>query len=412
MSRIYIDTLINEIFPELKEEYDFDVYYDEWEDSIIIRSVPWWHGSKYWSTDSLVELYKVISTVYEGRCSLDELGRAVRSWGTQHNRVHPIKQYLESVTWDKIPRLDTLIIKYLGADDTQLNREMTRKALTAAVARIYQPGIKFDSMLVLQGPQRIGKSTFVKKMGMEWANDSITSVETKDVYLQIKKSWLIELAELTALKPKALNNFKQILSSPVDLIREPYDKEPVYRPRRSIFIGTTNNNNFLLDTTGNRRFWAIKVTGNTNNSIFNLTQFEVDQIWAEAKHRYDSHEPLYLAEKYEKELSASLIEHCDENPYIGAIEEFLSRKLPENWDTLSIPQRIVWLDSGEIGTVTRTQVCVSEIWQECLKQDITKRKRSDSDLIVQALKSIKWTRVPSTHHIPQYGTQGTFTKSN
>ena len=118
----------------------------------------------------------------------------------EKHRFHPIRDYLDSLSWDGLPRLDTLLIDYLGAEDTEYVRTVTRKAFTAAVARIYQPGGKFDYMIVLVGPQGIGKSLILKLLGQRWFSDSLTTVQGKEAYEQLQGAWLVEMAELSATK--------------------------------------------------------------------------------------------------------------------------------------------------------------------------------------------------------------------
>ncbi len=171
------------------------------------------------------------------------------------NRFHPVRNYLNSLKWDGQKRLETLFIDYLGAEDTAYVRAVTRKVLTGAVARVYEPGIKFDYALVLVGPQGIGKSEIISRLGCGFSSDTLTTLQGKEAYEQIQSFWLIELGELSALKKAEVETIKLFISKKEDAFRQAYARYTGRYPRQCIFIGTTNNDEFLKDQTGNRRFY-------------------------------------------------------------------------------------------------------------------------------------------------------------
>ena len=215
---------------------------------------------------------------------------------------HPVKEYLGSLKWDGTRRLDTLLIDYLGAEDTPYVRAVTRKTLVAAVARIYQPGIKFDSILVLNGPQGIGKSTLFARLGGQWYSDSlsITDMKDKTAAEKLQGYWILELGELVGIKKMDVETVKSFISRTDDKYRQAYGVNVESHPRSCIIVGSTNSDGgFLRDITGNRRFWPVQVTGCGKYHPWELT--DVDQIWAEAIERYNSGEELFLTGSLEDE---------------------------------------------------------------------------------------------------------------
>ncbi|OLP64761.1 hypothetical protein BACPU_23510 [Bacillus pumilus] len=175
------------------------------------------------------------------------------------NSYNPITDYLNNLKWDGIPRLESLFIDYLGADDNIYVREVTRTTLTACVMRAFEPGSKHDTVVVLVGEQGIGKSYLLSKLGMEWYNESIQSFKGDEAYIKISTSWIIELSELTALKKGDSESVKAFISAKEDVYRPKYGKYPIQSPRKCVFFGTTNNTEFLRDETGNRRWFPIQL---------------------------------------------------------------------------------------------------------------------------------------------------------
>jgi len=294
----------------------------------------------------------------------------------EKHRFHPIREYLDRLTWDGLPRLDTLLIDYLGAEDTEYVKTVTRKAFAAATARIYQPGIKFDYMPVLVGPQGIGKSLIIKLLGQRWFSDSITTVQGKEAYEQLQGAWLIEMAELSATRKAEAESIKQFISKQEDIYRVAYGRRVSRFPRQCIFIGTTNDQEFLRDKTGNRRFWPVDVgAGKRNKSLWkDMGQFEIDQIWAEAVQVWKDGEPLYLSPEMEKEAMQRQEQHTEESSKTGLVQEYLDTLLPANWTDMDLGARRRYIHGTEFGgtregTIRRDQVCAMEIWVELFEGD-------------------------------------------
>lgn len=294
----------------------------------------------------------------------------------ERHKFHPVREYLESLWWDGIPRIETLFIDYLGAEDSPYTRAVTRKMLVAAVARVFQPGVKFDYSAVLVGPQGCGKSAIIKRLALDWHSDSLTTVSGKEAYEQLQGAWIIEMAELTATRKAEVEAVKHFLSKQEDAYRVAYGRRVSHFPRQCVFFGTTNDDEFLRDRTGNRRFWPIRVrVQQPTKSIWNdLTDYEVDQVWAEAVTLWREGETLYLGPELEAEALKRQGQHTEESAKTGLIVEYLERLLPEDWEQRGIPARRAFIHGTEFGqpaegTVRRERVCAMEIWVELFEGD-------------------------------------------
>lgn len=333
------------------------------------------------------------------------------------NSFHPVRDYLDAVEWDGEERLDTLFIDLFGAADTPYTRAVTRKSFCAAVSRVYRPGCKYDYVLVIVGDQGIGKSTTLARMGGDWFSDSVTTLTGKEALESIQGSWLIELGELAGLRKAEVDAVKHFVSKKEDRFRVAYGKRVEHFPRRCVFFGTTNEEDFLRDVTGNRRFWVINTKGGKPFIDFKeyLDDVTVAQLWAEAKQRVADGEPLYL-ETPDLEGEARKIQdrHLEKDERVGLVGEYLERLLPTNWDDLDTYQRRQWLvDDKNVGTVERTNVCTLEIWAECLEKDPNSITRRDSFEIGRILKSLRgWSATGATLRFKIYGVQKVYAKQN
>lgn len=294
----------------------------------------------------------------------------------EKNKYHPIREYLNELVWDGIPRVDSLLIDYLGAEDSSYTRSVTRKALTAAVARVFVPGIKFDYMLVLLGKQGIGKSHIISLLGQSWYSDSLNTVQGKEAYEQLQDAWIIEMAELSAIKKAEAEAVKHFISKREDNYRMAYGKRTAKFPRQCVFIGTTNDSEFLRDKTGNRRYWPVTVglCPRSKNLWKDMTQAEINQIWAEAYELFKKGESLYLDSKGEKEAVLRQEKHTEESSKEGQIIEYLDTLLPENWADYDSGARKGFIHGRHLGkeqkgTISRDKVCAMEVWVECFEGD-------------------------------------------
>ncbi|RGX08649.1 virulence-associated E family protein [Paraclostridium sordellii] len=310
------------------------------------------------------------------------------------NKYHPIIDYLNSNTWDKVSRVDTLMIDYLGAEDCDYTRSITRKMLVAAVSRVFNPGIKFDYMLVLVGRQGIGKSYIINLLGREWYSDSLNTVYGKEAYEQLQNAWILEMAELSATKKADAEAIKHFISKTEDSYRQAYGRRVDTFKRQCVFFGTTNENEFLKDRTGNRRYWPLMVGVNKPlKSLFkDLNKNEINQIWAEALYLYKCGEKLILEGEVEREANLKQEQHLESNSKEGMIREFLNMKLPKSWDKMDIFERRIYIGEGnglrEEGCIIRDKVCSAEIWVELFGGDMKMFYKGNAREINDILRKI------------------------
>jgi predicted P-loop ATPase len=334
-----------------------------------------------------------------------------------------VKSYLlELPKWDGVERLDTLLIDYLGTDDNKYYRQISRKTLTAAVKRVFEPGCKFDNIMVLSGSQGFGKSTFISKLGQKWFSDNIHEFAGKEASGQLQGYWLLEVGELAGLNKSDVETAKAFISRSVDIYRAPYEKRTVEFPRRCILIGSTNSKSFLRDKSGGRRYWPVEIKEDkAKKSIFTELEGEVEQIWAEALMRYRTGEKVYITEPDVKLLEKYMQSaYTEDNSKEGIIEEFVSRRVPADWSTRGISaRRIYWnsefnADGNEEGLVIRKRVCISEIWCEAFGGDLKDCKRAESNEITQIMENLKgWRKDKNVYKINKdYGSQRTFIRED
>ena len=344
------------------------IAYDEFRQTVTaVRSLPWRpvEDPSQWTDFDDAALRLFMERNY-GLVGKDRLFDAVNNIA-QENKYHPVRDYLDSCTWDGTPRVDTLLVDYLGAEDTPYTRAVTRKTLTAAVARIYRPGTKFDYVLTVRGKQGIGKSGLIGVLGGQWASDTFSTVQGKESYEQIIGVWLIEVGELAGMRKAESDQVKFYISKSSDRFRPAYGRRTQEFPRQCIFIGTTNERGFLRDTTGNRRFWIVDTPNKAQRSMWHdLPPETVAQIWGEAKHYYRQGETLFLPPDLEAEARRIQSAYEEENPRAGLVSDYLERTLPEDWKSMDLYERRQFLESGREGTQLRTKVCTMEIYAEAL----------------------------------------------
>lgn len=328
----------------------------------------------------------------------------------ERNGFHPIRQYLSGLKWDGVKRVDTLLIDYFGAEDNAYTRSAIRKALCAAVARVFVPGTKYDMVLILVGPQGTYKSTFIKKLGGKWFSDTFTTLQGKEAYEQLQGAWIIEMAELSALKRSEAESIKQFISKCDDAFRPAYGRTVEVYKRQCVFFGTTNDTDFLKDPTGNRRFNPIDIRPElaTRSVPNDLTDYEINQIWAEAYLMWKAGEKLYFDITESKLASSEQAKHAASDERSGVIESFLEKLLPDDWDKKDLYDRRTWLEDplAKVGTVQREYVCIAEIWCECLHKEKNEMSRYNTREINEILRTLpNWEFVSATKTFSIYGKQ-------
>lgn len=379
--------------------------------------LPWNKNANQWTDTDDANLRVWLEKHYD-ITGKEKIADALTAVLTRHS-YHPIRDYLSGLTWDGVPRLDRIIIDYMGAEDSALNRAMSRKHFVAAVARVFNPGCKYDYCLIMSGAEGIGKSTLLRVMGGRWFNDSITTLEGKEGMEQLRRAWVVELGELSSIKRSDVEQVKAHLSKQVDIYRAAYARRVLEHPRQCVFCGTTNEALFLKGDTGNRRFWVIPVVAELRKyrDWSEAIRRDRDQLWAEAVHYYKLGEPLYLSEELEAQAKQRQQDFNDDNddPIVAMLDKYLNTLLPVNWDTMDIQARRSYLRDPDPlqaeGTVKRDKVCAAEFICEQLGKDM-----ADKDykyLCRRVSKMIgdrpEWERVSSTKHAAKlYGTQRGF----
>lgn len=268
-------------------------------DQVYIQIPPWAKPERDYigeqiTDDDIAAIVVWLSTHYRCEASRATVETVLCDL-VQSNSTHPVKEYLKSLKWDGIERLDHWLQMYLGATgDTKYLQAVGRKTLVAAVTRIFRPGAKFDQVLILEGKQGAGKSTVIQHLASpDWFTDQLGDITNKDSLDKMRGVWIVELGELASFTRHEVERLKEFISAQTDKFRPPYGRRTQDFPRQCIFIGTTNNYEYLKDTTGNRRYWPVKVGDINMNGVLE----DRDQLWAEAYQLFLAGEKLYIEDK-------------------------------------------------------------------------------------------------------------------
>ena len=394
-----------------------NIVYNELSDSMEVTGKVPWRSAGFWRDVDDAQLVWYIDQNY-GTFSERHYSTAVTKF-SDDRRYHPIKDYLSGLpAWDGVPRVDTLLIDYLGAADNEYVRAVTRKTLCAAVKRINRPGIKFDCILILNGPQGIGKSTLIAKLGMEWFSDSLTlsDMNDKTAAEKLQGYWIHEIGEMAGMRKADLEKVKSFISRQDDKYRAAFGHRVVSHPRQCVFFGTTNaDDGFLRDVTGNRRYWVVPVPGDSQKKPWELTQEDVNQIWAEVMVMVEAGEELYLTGDVESIARREQSRAMERDEREGLVRMYLDTLLPENWDSMDLYSRKEYLRGDDLtcgkGTIERKTVSNMEIWCECFGNAKEAMKPSDSYAISSIMSRIEgWTRSEKLISTEIYGRQRTYVR--
>lgn len=300
-------------------------------------------------------------------CSVGTIHEAIAAVAGQ-NRFHPVRAYLDSLTWDRFPRLDLLFVDHASADNTPLNRAMSSKWMIQAVARIYEPGCQADGTLVLEGVQGLRKSTFFRELfGDQWFTDHLPDITSKDALLQLRGVWCVEIGELATLGRAESAKIKQFLTSRIDRYRDPFGRMVADFPRTCVFAGSINPGagGYLKDETGARRFWPLVVRDRIDIGAVAAIR---DQLWAEAVARHHAGERWFLdTDALESAAQQHTADRFASDPWQERIDEFL---------------------------LGRTEVTVAEIFKVALNlPDVGKWDQTLSNRISRCLAFANWVRV-------------------
>jgi putative DNA primase/helicase len=332
--------------------------------------------------------------------------------------VHPVLEYLQDLRWDGEGRLDTLFVDYMGANDSDYTRAVTRKSFVAAVGRIFEPGIKFDHILTLVGEEGKQKSSIFRKLGKKWFSDtfSFKMLERgKEAFEQLQGYWIIEIGELSGIKKADVESIKQFISKCEDVYRMSYQRYTSQFKRQCVFFGTTNKWDFLQGADGNRRFWPVPILVQPalKNLSKDLTDYEIDQVWAEAIMYFRKGETLYLPAKIEMEAKEMQRSHTEKDDRIGAVERFLDTLVPEDWHDRNIWKRrdfIAGNDLDAVGTHRRDVVCVAEIWCELIGGNFKDMNRANTKGLHEIMQHLPGWQRSNQKRFSLYGRQVTYVR--
>lgn len=394
------------------------IWFDDFAGKLMVTCpVPWDSGeeSREWKDSDDAQLALRLEKEYQitGRDKIETAVKVV----SDNNKKNEVKSLLLSLKWDRVERIPTLLHDYLGAERSEYTSDVMRKALAAAVARAFSDsGVKYDYMVIFKGPQGIGKSTFLEKIGMGWYSDSLSTFEGKEAAELIQGVLINEVGELSAMSRSETEAVKQFLSKTHDIYRAAYGRHTQKRVRRGVFFGSTNKDEFLRDVTGNRRFWPVILhEEKPTKSVFKDLDKEVPLIWAEAVYYYMLGETLYL-EGESAEIAKRLQEDFREvDPWQESIEEYLKKKIPQDWYRLTTGQQRAFMNGNlktEVPLVERDRVCFKEIWQICFNGDMKYFSRRETTRIANSMACIDgWNKIKSTARFGDFGIQKGYEKT-
>lgn len=396
------------------------LYYDLLRRNVCVEApgFPWNRTAHAWDNGDESNMRGFLEKAY-GIAGREKIRDAVEIVATRRQR-HPIREYLQSLRWDGRPRVERLLVDYLGAEDSAYTRAITRIHLCAAVARVMTPGTKYDYCLMIAGPQGCGKSTLVAILGGEYYKDSLTSMDGKEAMEQVAGTWMIELSELSAMNRSEVNTIKQFITCRVDEFRPAFKPVKETVPRQCVFWGTTNDQHFLRDETGNRRFPVVPVDPSKavkGPRWFDTLASERDQVWAEAYALWQGGERLYLPDDLQQTMADTQrsFEDSDDDPLMAALEVFVDTPLPVCWDSYNLGARRGYMmnatdDPMFRGTELRDRVCPAEFLCERMGLDMTSREfRPLARKVALHLRKMGWEGPRNSRHVMRlYGTQKTY----
>ncbi|WAX08253.1 hypothetical protein BM127P2_00037 [Phocaeicola phage BM127P2] len=320
---------------------------------------------------------------------------------SERNSFHPVRNYLASLVWDGVPRVDTLLIDFMKAEDNVYTREAIRIMLVGAVRRIFKAGYKFDSMLVLQSGQGAGKSKLISLLGGDWFSDSLSTMEGKAAYEQLPGAWIFEVAELSAMKRGEVESIKNFITKTEDTFRPAYGRFTVSFKRQCVFFGTTNQYDFLKDSTGGRRFLPVQVMANERTGdLFKPEMKEyIKQVWAEAVAMHYQGVSTLLSPEAEEIANGARDEHLEVDTRVEDVERYLDMRVPIDWNDMSSAERKMYYDNYDEDLTPATYVRMdfaptNALMEEVFGLNAEKRTNQQSRAISNIMNALgdEWVR--------------------
>ena len=321
-----------------------------------------------------------IQIVYGLRCPT-ALMREAFCAAALRREFHPVVDYLGGLVWDGVPRADSILLRYAGAADTALNRALGRRWLRSCVARVLEPGCKVDTVLILVGPQGAGKSSFFRSMmpKREWFSDTPIDFSHKDAYAQMQGIWVYELAELGGMRARDAETIKAFLAAGVDRFRPPYARNVVELTRQNVFVGSTNEDEFLDDPTGARRFWPVRV----GEVDLEALEADRDQLWAEVYEEMTPGvgrplPPWWLSPEEDAELAEDQVVYTRGDPWGDIVAAWTS------------PQHVT--EIGVTAADLRDGVTVAHVLGAVLAIDVGQQHKAAAMRVAGILTRLGWRK--------------------
>nr|WP_314400604.1 VapE domain-containing protein [Pseudomonas lundensis] len=331
---------------------------------VKLRTPPYGGGTGDWGDIDDIRVMKWLAQQYNLRVKASSVIEAVSVVAHDHS-FHPVRNYLNKLEWDRVPRLDTWLNTVMGVAQSGYSAKVGKRWMISAVARVMRPGCKADSVMILEGGQGEGKSTAMSILGGDWFMDTPFALGDKDGFQAIRGKWIIELGELDSFNKAESTKAKQFFSASTDTYRESYGRRTNDVPRQCVFVGTTNQDEYLKDATGNRRYWPVACT---KVDLEQLREIR-DQLWAEAMFCYEAGEIWWV----NRDETAMFSEAQDE------------RFVVDEWEGPILN----WLEESQIGETTSG----SEVLASALKLDFGHWGKPEQMRVGAIMHRLGWRRV-------------------
>jgi predicted P-loop ATPase len=340
--------------------------YDQFALEAIVSDAPPWHMGLQWATRAWSSHDDLLAAEWLQRNGISvnaaTAAQAVEAVARERS-YHPVIDYLSDLQHDGVSRTGTWLSTCLGTEQSRYGESVGRAMLIAAVARIYDPGCKVDTVPIFEGAQGARKSTAVRALFDPWFSDELADLGSKDAAMQTRGVWGIEVSELDAMSRMEVSRIKSFITRTTDRFRPPYGSRIIESPRSCVFWGTTNSDSYLKDETGGRRFWPVKI-GKINVDLLRDWR---DQLWAEAVTLYQAGIPWWLTKK-ETQAEA---EYHQRDRYIG-----------DPWDK-AIAEYVE----------TASEVTMDEVLRFAVKLEIGRCGQSEMNRAARCLRSLGLSRV-------------------